>query len=205
MDGLEKALRLVVITDDTRDGMAGLIARAAASVRGGATMVQVRLKYADARTLTEVTRALVAAVPVPVVVNDRADVAIAAGAAGVHVGPADVPVAAIRALAPSGFLIGASLGRDDEAENARAADYVGIGPVFATGSKADAGVAIGTTEFARLLAVGGRPAVGIGGITADTAASVVAAGGVGVAVIAAVMRATSPEDAARALREAMDR
>jgi thiamine-phosphate pyrophosphorylase len=205
MVGLVNALRLVVITDDTRDGLDGLVARATASVRGGATMIQVRLKYADARTLTEVTRALVAAVPVPVLVNDRADVALAAGAAGVHVGPSDVPVSAIRAMAPAGFIIGASLGGDDEAENARAADYVGIGPVFATGSKTDAGVAIGTTEFARLLAVGGRPAVGIGGITADTAAAVVAAGGAGVAVIAAVMRATSPEDAARALREAMDR
>jgi thiamine-phosphate pyrophosphorylase len=204
-EALADALRLMVITDDTRDGADGLLSRAAAAVRGGATMVQLRLKGTEARVLVELTRSLVAALPVPVIVNDRADVAIAAGAAGVHLGADDIPVAAVRALAPQGFVIGASLGSDDEAPNARGADYVGIGPVFATSSKIDAGGAIGVAEFVRLQALGGRPAVGIGGITAANARAVITAGGTGVAVIAAVMRAASPEAAARALREAMHR
>jgi len=142
---------------------------------------------------------------VPVLVNDRADVALAVGAAGVHLGADDVPVAAIRGIAPPGFIIGASLGSPAEADNARAADYVGIGPVFATGSKDDAGAAIGVEGFAALRALGGLPTVGIGGITAATARAVMDADADGVAVISAVMGAADVEAAARALRTAVDR
>lgn len=203
-DTLKEALRLVVITDDLRDGVHGLLTRLTAAVDGGATMVQLRLKTLDARPLTELTRAAVAALPVPVIVNDRADVAIAGGAAGVHLGADDISVAAVRAIAPAGFIIGASFGSDDELANAQHADYVGIGPVYATATKPDAGDAIGPSGFARLRAKVALPAVGIGSIAASNARAVIDAGGDGVAVIAAVMRAESPMLAARALREAMD-
>src|SRR5690242_12695840 len=103
-------LRLVAITDDLRDGTDGLVGRAAAAVRGGATMVQLRLKDIDPRELVQVARALVRALPVPVVVNDRADIALAAAAAGVHVGVDDLPASALRAVVPAGFIIGASVG-----------------------------------------------------------------------------------------------
>ncbi|MEX0909014.1 MAG: thiamine phosphate synthase, partial [Gemmatimonadaceae bacterium] len=79
------------------------IARVAAAARGGATMVQVRAKQASSRELLDIVRRLVPALSVPVVVNDRADIAIMAGAAGVHLGPDDLPVAAVRALAPRSF------------------------------------------------------------------------------------------------------
>src|SRR5687768_17124196 len=114
-----RSLRLLAITDDLRDGRDGLVARAAAAARGGATMIQLRLKDADARTMLEVARALVDAVrahAVPVIINDRADVALAAGAAGVHVGTADVPAAALRPVVPPGFIIGASVGSPEEVE-----------------------------------------------------------------------------------------
>ena len=201
-EDLVRVLRLVAITDDLRDGVDGLVARAEAAVRGGATMVQLRLKSADARLLAEVTRRLVGRLAVPVVVNDRADVAIAAGAAGVHVGADDLPVRAVRRIAPPGFIVGASLGADAEAANARGADYVGIGPVYATQTKSDAGVAIGPQGFARLRALSDVPSVGIGGITPDNAGAVIAAGAVGIAAVASVFGATDPEDAARALRAA---
>ena len=84
-------------------GRLDLIARAAAAAHGGATCIQLRLKDVPARDLVGVARELVRAVGVPVIVNDRADVAIAAGAAGVHLGPDDVPPAAIRKIAPDGF------------------------------------------------------------------------------------------------------
>ena len=77
-------------------------------MRGGATIVQVRAKHASPRALLEIVKHLVSALPVPVLVNDRADIAIMAGAAGVHVGAEDVPVAAIRAFAPRSFIIGVS-------------------------------------------------------------------------------------------------
>src|SRR4051812_3648542 len=131
-----RILRLVAITDDAEDRRATLIDRVAAAVRGGATSIQVRLKTAAPREVVEITRAIMAKVAVPVIVNDRADIALAAGAAGVHVGEADLPVSAIRRFAPPDFIIGASLGGDAELANAKDADYVGIGPVFSSGSRA---------------------------------------------------------------------
>ena len=197
-------LALVAITDDLHDGIHGLVARGAAAARGGASMLQVRLKHASSRELVEVTRALVAAVGVPVVVNDRADVALAAGAAGVHLGIDDLPVDAVRAMAPPGFIVGASFGDEDELAHAKDADYVGIGPVRTTASKLDAGTAIGIDGFARLRALVPCPAIAIGGIGADDAAALCAAGAAGVAVIRAVFGSDDPEAAARELRRAMD-
>lgn len=201
-------LKLLAITDDLRDGTAGLVARAAAAVRGGTTMIQLRLKDAAPRMQVEVARALIAALPttVPVIVNDRADVALAAGAAGVHVGVDDLPAALVRRFAPPGFIIGASVGTDDEVARARGADYVGIGPVYGTASKADAGTAIGAAEVVRLARLCGVPAVAIGGIDAANAGALMgaAAGAVaGVAVIRAIMSARDPEGAARSLRAAI--
>ncbi len=201
---LNEALRLLVITDDLRDGQEGLVRRVAAAVRGGATMVQVRLKHATGRELVEVTRALVAAVPVPVLVNDRADVALAAGAAGVHVGVEDLPVAALRRFSPPGFIIGASVGDEAEHSHTEGADYVGVGPVFPTLSKSDAGDAIGVAGLSSLVALSSLPAVAIGGVTASNAAEAIRAGAAGVAVISAIFSATDPEQAARVLRQAID-
>ena len=200
-------LTLVAITDDLRGDAADLLARALAAARGGATMIQLRLKDADARTLVEVGRALVAALPrdVPLIVNDRADVAIAAGAAGVHVGAVDVPPAALRRVVPTEFIIGASVGTDAEVAFAAEADYVGIGPVYATDSKHDAGTAIGTEGLADLVVRAKRPAVAIGGIDATNAAAAVVAGATGVAAIRAIFGARDPEQAARAIRSAIGR
>ncbi|MBA3343580.1 MAG: thiamine phosphate synthase [Gemmatimonadaceae bacterium] len=197
-----RILRLIAITDNVRDGQAGLVARASAAVEGGATCVQLRLKDVSARDLVGVARELVRAVAVPVIVNDRADVAIAAGAAGVHLGADDMPVSNVRLIAPPGFFIGASVGCDAEVPYAVGADYVGIGPVFATVSKDDAGVAIGVREFSRLATATGLPAVGIGGITMDVARLVIDAGGAGIAAISPIFGATDPKEAARALRSA---
>lgn len=196
-------LRLIAITDNVRDGQAGLIARAVAAAEGGATCIQLRLKDVAARDLTSVARELVRAVSVPVIINDRADVAIAAGAAGVHLGVDDIPPAAVRAFAPPRFIIGVSVGGDDEVANAIAADYAGIGPVYSTGTKRDAGSAIGTGEFARLAAATGLPAVGIGGITAANARAVIEAGASGVAVVASVFGASDPRLAAAELLSAI--
>ena len=161
------SVRLIAITDSLRDGPRGLALRAAAAVAGGATMVQLRLKEENARSLVEIARAMRAMLPdVPLIVNDRADVALAAGAAG--------------------------------------ADYVGIGPVYATGSKADAGSAIGAARFGELARRCGVPAVAIGGITRDTVSAVVAAGATGVAAISALFGASDPTLAAQAIRSALD-
>jgi thiamine-phosphate pyrophosphorylase len=196
-------LRLVAITDNVRDGQTGLIARATAAVNGGATCIQLRLKDVAARDLVGLARELIKAVGVPVIVNDRADVAIAAGAAGVHLGADDAPVSAIRRIAPQGFFIGASVGSDSEVEHSSDADYAGVGPVFGTTSKDDAGEAIGLAEFTRLSAATGLPTVAIGGITAANARSAIEAGAIGIAVISAIFGATDPMTAAQELASAI--
>jgi len=198
-----KILRLVAITDDVEEQRSMLVDRVAAAVRGGATSVQVRLKRATPREVVEITKAIVSKVPVPVIVNDRADIALAAGAAGVHVGEADLPVIAIRRFAPASFIIGASLGGEAELANAKEADYVGIGPLFATDTKGDAGKAIGIEGFRKLAGLAGRPAVAVGGLSADRAAQVMAAGAAGVAVINAIFRGDDPESAARSIAAAI--
>jgi len=180
------------------------------AVAGGATMVQARLKDATVRDLLTLARALVGALPVPVIVNDRVDVALAAGAAGAHLGQEDAPLDRLRPHVPAGFLLGLSVGSTAEAERGRRspADYWSVGPCFATGTKADAGPPLGPEGFARLarLAPPGTPVIGIGGITTRNAGSVVRAGAAGVAVIGAVWGSgeggdpTDPAAAARALR-----
>ena len=109
-----ESLTLVAITDAVPGGSDEIVQRALACVRGGATMVQLRLKDADARTQVEVARALIAALParVPLIMNDRADLAIAAGAAGVHVGPADLPAAAVRRMLGPARIVGVSVGNE---------------------------------------------------------------------------------------------
>ncbi|CAN5704499.1 thiamine phosphate synthase [soil metagenome] len=176
-------------------------------MRGGVTLVQVRAKQTAPATLLELVRQLVAELPVPVIVNDRADIAIMAGAAGVHVGADDIPVAAIRAFAPPSFVIGASAGSRAELEPARGADYVGIGPAFATSSKTDAGKPLAFPAIAELQRLAGVPAVAIGGVTAANVGGLLSAcpGLAGVAVVSVLFSADDVEGAARALRAASGR
>ncbi|MDQ3515760.1 MAG: thiamine phosphate synthase, partial [Gemmatimonadota bacterium] len=200
-------LRLVTVTDEPGTDLDAWIARVASAVRGGATMVQVRSKKADPRTSLDIVKRLVSALPVPVVMNDRADIAIMAGAAGVHVGVDDVPVASIRSFAPPGFIIGASIGSRVEVEQARGADYIGIGPAFATSSKGDAGDPLSFAEIAELQALAGLPAVVIGGITPANVPELLKAcpGVAGVAVVSSLFGADDVESAARLLRDAIGR
>ena len=172
----------------------------------GATMIQVRLKDAAPRDMLALAWALVGALSVPVIVNDRVDVALAAGAAGTHLGQEDPPLDRLRPHVPPGFLLGISVGSAAEAERARAvpADYWSVGPCFATATKSDAGPPLGPAGFAAVarLAPPGVPVIAIGGISAATAGSLARAGAAGLAVIAAVWRASDPAAATRALRAA---
>lgn len=202
---MREAITLIAITDDLRDGVDGLVARSLAAERGGITMLQVRLKEATSRDLLRVTRALVGALRVPVIVNDRVDIAVAAGAAGAHVGIHDLPVHLARRLAPPGFLVGASLTQAGELVELDDADYAGVGPLFGTPSKHDAAPPTGLADGLALARRSARPSVAIGGVDATNAAVIVQAGFDGVAVIRAVLSQPDPEAAARAVRTACER
>ena len=204
VDNVAALVRLMLVTDDRLVAGRDLVTLARGAERGGATAVQLRLKQASARELVAAARALIAAVRVPVLVNDRPDVALAAGAAGVHLGPDDLPVDLTRRIAPPGFMIGASVGSDREAATAAAADYWGIGPWWATGTKQDAGSALGSEGFARLAALGrGKPCIAIGGVRPEDVPVILAAGGAGAAVASGILGAEDVEAATRRYARAL--
>ena len=197
----------MVLTDDALLKGRDAVDVCRRAVAGGATLVQVRSKTRPPLEVAGLTRALVAALTVPVLVNDRVDVALAAGAAGAHLGQDDPPLDRLRPVLPPGFLLGISVGSAAEALRVHdwPADYWSVGPCYATASKADAGTALGVAGLAGLArrAPSGTPVVAIGGITAANAAPLVHAGAAGVAVIAAVLGASDPERAARELAAAL--
>jgi len=204
---LDSWVRLMVLTDDALLKGRDAVDVCRRAVAGGATLVQVRSKTRPPLEVAGLTRALVAALTVPVLVNDRVDVALAAGAAGAHLGQDDPPLDRLRPVLPPGFLLGISVGSAAEALRVHdwPADYWSVGPCYATASKADAGTALGVAGLAGLArrAPSGTPVVAIGGITAANAAPLVHAGAAGVAVIAAVLGASDPERAARELAAAL--
>ena len=200
---LADQLRLMVLTDASLLKGRDVVDVCRRAVAGGATAIQVRWKPAPAGEVARVARALIGALPVPVLVNDRIDVALAVGAAGVHLGQEDVPPGALAGHFPPGFIVGISVGSAAEAGKAWAgASYWSVGPCYATASKRDAGPPLGPGGFATLLRLAppGVPVIGIGGITRDNAAAIRDAGAAGVAVIAAVLGSLEPERAARELR-----
>ena len=201
------AARLYVVTD-ARQSPAQVEAVVGAACAGGADVVQLRRKGdggLETLRLAERCRALTAASGVLFVVNDRLDVAMAAGADGVHLGQDDLPVAAARALWP-GHLVGRSTHSLDQAVAAVAegADYIGVGPVYATPTKPGR-PAVGLSlvaEVARSAAVS-VPWFAIGGIDGGCLADVVAAGARRVAVVRAVCDAEDVARAVRSLRAAL--
>lgn len=179
------------------------------AVAGGVTAVQLRYKQASVRELVEVAGSLTdELVPrgVPVFVNDRLDIALAAGASGVHVGQEDLAARDVRRIAGNELLLGVSATTVVEASavEVELADYLGIGPVFPTPSKADAAPPLGVAGLAAAVQVAQLPVVAIGGITEENAAGVIGAGASGIAVISAICAAADPRAAAERLRRIVD-
>jgi thiamine-phosphate pyrophosphorylase len=198
---------LYLVTDRALAGAQSLDLIVAAAVAGGVTVVQLREKGLDARAFLEEARNIrhrLDARGVPLIVNDRLDVALACGAAGVHVGQHDLPCDVVRRIAGPGMVIGVSVSTVAEAVAAErdGADYLGISPVFATPTKTDAPAATGLDGLRRIRAAVRLPLVAIGGIHAGNAAAVLAAGADGIAVVSAIMAAVDPQRAAAELRRA---
>lgn len=211
-------LRLNAIVDPERAGGRDLAELARLCAEGGATLVQLRDKVSETRAMVEAARAIKKALTplsVAFVVNDRVDVALAAAADGVHLGPDDMAVADARRLLGPGAIIGLSIKNVSEAEAApvELIDYVGSGGVYVTLSKQQKNTPIGPEGLARIIGVlrerahkqnKALPVCGIAGIDASNAGAVIGAGADGVAVISALSLTPDPQSAARGLRDVVD-
>lgn len=207
-------LRLYALIDPERSGGRDLATLARQVVEGGATLVQLRDKHGSTRRMVEEARAIKAALAfqrVPLLINDRIDVAMASGAEGVHVGQDDLHPADARRLLGPEAIIGLSVKTIAQAQSApiELIDYVCIGGVFATASKDNPDPPIRADGLRKIVAViraraPSLPAGAIAGIDAGNAANVIAAGADGIAVISALTLADDPANAARRLRAIVD-
>lgn len=201
-------LSLYLVVGEADVGAQGLEDLVAQAVAGGVTLVQLRDKTADEPRFVDLARALKAVLRpygIPLIVNDRVDAAIAVDAEGLHVGQDDLAPAEARERIGADKILGLTAGLPELARAAPAGivDYLGVGPVHATLSKADHKPPIGVAGIAAVRAVTDLPIVAIGGLTATRATAVIEAGADGIAVVSAICGAADPAAAARELRRAI--
>ena len=206
---LQAALRLYLVTNQASLAGRSLHDVVLAAVQGGVGCVQLREKTLNSRDFFAQAQALMKLLQplgVPLIINDRIDIALACGAQGVHLGQSDLPVAAARALLPPQVFMGWSV--ETPAQVAQSAslpvDYLGVSPVFATPTKTDTATPWGLKGLQALRSQTPLPLVAIGGIHAGNAAQVLAAGADGLAVVSAICAAPDPRAAARQLRSLID-
>lgn len=206
---LARALRLYLVTDAALCRGRELLDVVAAAVRGGAGCVQLREKALETREFVAravALKALLAPLHVPLVINDRIDVALACEADGVHLGQHDMPVETARRLLPEAVFIGWSVETPEDVARSAAlpVDYLGVSPVFATPTKTDTAAAWGLEGLRAVRGMTPLPLVAIGGMTAANARAVLDAGADGVAVVSALCSAEDPQAAAAAFIERID-
>lgn len=182
---------IYLVTDDGCLQGRALIDCVREALEGGVTLVQYRAKTASSAEMYNEAlqlKALCDSFNVPLIINDRLDIAMAVGAAGVHLGQDDLPCAAARRILGEDYLIGVSAHNPAEARAAlqSGADYLGCGAVFGTATKADV-KRLGTEGLAAICREKGLPVVGIGGVTADNYREVRAAGADGAAIVSGIL------------------
>jgi thiamine-phosphate pyrophosphorylase len=195
---------LHVITDTTLQSRFTHTELAELAIQGGADTVQFRQKQGTTRELiaiAEAMRTVCEQHKVPLIVNDRADIALAVGATGAHFGQDDMPVSIGRRILSAESIIGASARTEEKILEAitEGADYIGFGPIYGTTSKADAEMAKGLERLRRMCDIAACPVIAIGGIGIETAGDVIRAGAHGIAVISAVCAHPEPHIATQAL------
>jgi thiamine-phosphate pyrophosphorylase len=202
-------LDVYVVTDASLSRGRSHVQVASEAIRGGADVIQLREKYASTRDLVEIGRALRAltrSTGTLLIVNDRIDVAMAIDADGVHVGQDDMPCDVARRILGPDKIIGVSTATPAEARRALAdgANYLGVGAIYATASKPDAGAATGPGLISEIRQAVDLPVVAIGGINIHNAAEAVLYGADGVAVISAVVGAPDVRQATQSLRSVVE-
>jgi len=197
---------LYLVTDRALCGGRPLEEVVLRSVKGGARYVQIREKDQTTRDFIEEAlriKEILAPFRVPLIINDRVDVALAVGAEGVHVGQDDMPYAMAHSLMGPGAIVGLSVETWEDVEEAEGldCDYLGVSPVFATPTKTDTKGAWGLDGLARIRAFSRHALVAIGGINPSNAAQVVEAGADCLAVVSAICSADDPEAVSRELAD----
>ena len=205
---MKKIGRLHVITDTLLQKRFSHVELTEMAIAGGADTIQFRSKSGSTRGMINAAKQmkiLCSGAGVPLIINDRVDIALAACADGVHLGQEDFPIPVARKLLGTDAIIGGSAGDMEEAEKCLAdgADYIGVGPVYDTKSKSDAGKAMGIENLRIIAEKISLPIIAIGGITVSDMDEVLNAGAHGVAVISSVCLSDDPESAARRLHEAL--
>jgi thiamine-phosphate pyrophosphorylase len=175
------------------------------AVKGGVTMVQLREKDCSTRDFIQVAIELkerLTAYKVPLIINDRADVVLASGAEGLHIGQSDIPYKTARRLLGHGKIIGLSVENMEQVVGANKldVDYIGISPVFNTNTKTDTAQPFGLDGIREVMATTIHPAVAIGGINSSNANAIIEAGANGIAVVSAICSAENPREAAFELK-----
>jgi len=199
------ALRLYLVTDQALTRGRPLADVVAAAVQGGVTCVQLREKQLGTREFLAqalILKAMLAPLGIPLVINDRIDIALACGADGVHLGQNDLPADEARKLLPPGVFIGWSVESMDDVQQSVAlpVDYLGVSPIFSTPTKTDTKDPWGLEGLAVVRAATPLPLVAIGGIHRGNARDVLRAGADGLAVVSALCGADDPRAVAATLR-----
>lgn len=175
------------------------------SVKGGATMVQLREKDCPAGEFVDLAirlKTVLAPYGVPLIINDRVDVALASGADGVHVGQSDMPYRMARRMMGPDRIIGLSVENMEDIREANLldVDYIGVSPVFSTSTKTDTAVPFGLDGLREAVGLSVHPVVAIGGMNESTADGVMACGADGIAVVSAIVSSVSPREASERLK-----
>ena len=199
-------LKLYLVTDRRMIGERSLEDIVVDAVRGGVSMVQLREKDTDTRDFLQIANGLLSVLSplgIPLIINDRVDIALACGADGVHLGQSDMPYEDARRLLGDGRIIGLSAENIAQVESANSldVDYIGISPVFSTRTKTDTMQPFGLDGLRSAAGISKHPLVAIGGINSSNASAVMRSGATGIAVVSAIMGSASPYEAAKELRE----
>lgn len=197
---------LYLVTDRSLSNGRSTLDVVTAAVRGGVTCVQLREKHTCTREFISeaaAVRQFLVRRRIPLIINDRIDVALAIDADGVHLGQTDMPLSLARGLLPENMIIGISAESMEDAVEAErdGADYIGVSPVFATPTKTDTVPPLGLETLRRIRTHVNIPMVAIGGVHAGNAGAVIRHGADGVAVVSAIVAADDPEAAARHLTD----
>ncbi|MEP2280050.1 thiamine phosphate synthase [Maribacter sp.] len=198
---------LMYVTDDSIKEDNSFFQILEVALKGGATIIQLREKSCDTTTFYKRAlhcKKLCNTYKIPLIINDRLDIALAIDADGVHIGQSDMPYDVARRLLGNSKIIGLSVSNKDQAvkEDAQSADYIGISPIFSTNTKTtDLALPLGLSGLKEIRETYKKPIVCIGGIHKDNTKEIIANGADGIAVVSAISKATHPEEATKELKE----